>query len=117
MAVGPKTPGAGRKTRAGRPLPSPRRRPGLWWSGRLGFSGLQPSLEELLRAQQGAYTESLAAVPRVALVTLHPEPGWDLPSLGLRWRAERPGGRGWEERRQQPGSGAFEPSWGRGRRL
>lgn len=28
--VGPKTPGAGRKTREGRPLASPRRHPGLW---------------------------------------------------------------------------------------
>lgn len=30
MDVGPKTPGAGRKTHEGRPLPSPRSHPGLW---------------------------------------------------------------------------------------
>lgn len=81
--MGSETPGAGKETRVGRPCP----RPGA--AGILGVGsgvgeaagarGLRLFPGELPGARRGAYARSRAAVPGVAPVALHGEPGRNLP--------------------------------------
>lgn len=118
--VGPKTPGAGRKADAGRPLP----RPGVAgvfgrggrWARRPGFRSLQPLLEELPGAPWG----SPRRVPGSGLwggpSDIAPGAGWKLPWRG-RGRAELPGGTaGGRRPHRRRGSGASERGRGRGGR-
>lgn len=83
--VGPKTPGAGRKTHVGRPLPSPRSHPGLWERKEVeegsGSAVFNPYWTNCWEPTPGLVQR---AVPGVALVTLHPRARLESPVSGPR---------------------------------
>lgn len=82
--VGPKTPGAGRKTHVGRPLPSPRSHPGLWERKAVEGKAPVPLSSTLTGPTAGSLRRVSCSGPCVALVTLHPGARLESPVSGPR---------------------------------